>query len=184
MDDSLKEAKNKYGLRLLNSSSNYSYSYSNLKCVVTFWVSDIQSFKWNFYNPVSQNDFLYEPSYYMEFILNIKRPKMVFDNSIKNIKGLIKGTFDNFNRELIDYMEAPMTGDFSWHNLYLKKLKQRKKYVEFSCSTNASHSVERRNVARMYRRKENGWEEAIQSYFAKYYPDGGKEFEVDDIFKK
>lgn len=184
LDESLKKAKDKYGLTLVDKPNNYSFSYSNLKCSISIFAADIQSFKWNFENPNTKEQFLYTPYYYMLFVLNKKRGRMSFDKPIVNLEDKIKGIFDNFNQEILDYMNVPMRGDFSWHNEYLSKLKLNLRYQEFSYTTNVTHSNERRKIARMFRRKENGYEEAIESYFIKHYPDGGKEFEVDDIFKK
>lgn len=138
--------------------------------------------KWDFYDPKATKKFIYKPWFYLEFVLNMKRPKMIFDKSINNLEGMIREYFTNFNRKILDYMELPMAGDFSWHESYIAKLKQLYIYSEFAYSVKSTESEEKRNVARMYRRKEDGWEEAIKSCFSKHYPDGGKEFAVDEIF--
>lgn len=180
MNQELEEARKKYDLSVVQKEGmTHTGAYSNGKCTIRFWVSDRRSIKWEFFQPNS--DFKYNLSLYLEFIKIIEKPRLTFSRSIENMEGLIQAFFANFNRELLDYMEVPMSGDFSWHGEYIENLKTMTKYDEFASTANSTHSQERRTVSRMFRRKEKGWKEAIESYFAKHYPDGGKEFEVDDL---
>lgn len=178
MQQALTEAKDKYRLTLINEARSYSYDYSNSLCGITIFVSDIQSFKWDFYNPVHKDKYVYDPSLFFEFMLGIERPRYDYSKSVIDLASMVQETFANINRELMDYMAIPMSGDFSWRDAYVSKLKQRNRYIKFSFDTSNSHSEERRRIARMYITQEAGWQEAISSYFEKHYPDGGKEFDV------
>lgn len=177
MESVFDKAKKKYNLSLLSQVRSIQYIYSNGSCGVCIMITDLQYLKWNFHNPLRVDKFTYEPDYYIEFILGKPRPRFVFSKDTVDLERMIKGYLMNFNRELVDYMEVPMSGDFSWHDSYVSKLKQRNRYINFSFSTKNFHSEERRIISRMYIRQEAGWEDAISSYFEKYYPDGGKEFD-------
>jgi hypothetical protein len=138
-------------------------------------VSDIQSLKWNFHDPKSRGHYVYNLSDYMEFVLGKDRPRKTYNHPVQNLRELVKGTLDNFNREIIDYLGAPMNGDFTWHGSFVEKHALRSRCLEFAYSTNRTHSEQRRTIARMFRRKEEGWQKAIESYFELHYLDERKE---------
>ena len=75
-------------------------------------------------------------------------------------------------------MDKPLSGDYKWHEKYIKAYKIQLKLTNYAYSTTSAHSEERRGVTRSFRRNEEGSKNALIEYLSENYPDEGKEFDV------
>lgn len=181
MEEAFHEAIVKYNFKSQERRDKLGIIYKNDKCSIDFWVSDRRSFKWNFY--AISEEFKYDLSYYLEFVLKVKETMRPISSSIITIEELVRELFLIYNRQVVEFLELPMKGDFSWHNIYCEGLRRRMKHAEFASRTKGTDSEERIKLAEMFFSGKEGRDDAIESYLIKTYPDRGKEFELEGICK-
>jgi len=158
------------------------YRFVSPNCHVEVLVADHNKIKWLFYRPDNEPVFHFTPHLFTQFVLNSKIGQPVNDFRGDSFEELIDYMVLQVRNQMKTILPRPISGDYSWAAEYIRRLKQLKKYNAFFFATKSSDSDYRKNVGRMFRVREAGWEEAIGNYFAENYPDGGAEFETDPIF--
>ncbi len=165
IDDCLNKAILKYNLSYLPNPNGHEYIYQNQYCTLKIFVADIRDYKWTFYPANMPNHFEYAPNIFIKVYHKIERQKIVYRQPIDSFEEFAKQSFLYFNDEILQYLEAPMQGDFSWHNDYKARKEKLDRYRTFAHSTTYDHSEQRLQLARMFNRKTDGWEEAMDNYF-------------------
>lgn len=110
-----------------------------------------------------------------ELILGLTR-KDVWESIVLTRSDRPAGDLELIARVIVTYLQGPISGDYSWHDEYVRRIRYYTRYWNFADDPPSDLDPRGKEVVERLQWRREGWKAAADAYFAECWPEGGWEF--------